>query len=324
MYSGRKESVGRHIKNPNIHMGKGTVIPFSDSLIVRQAGVFVSNPRATGMYNKRRDSFVPKTSEAFAMFEKAYWEKMADNVVNFAFASRNQPTYYNYNIPHVNYYNYSLKNTQDVYAIEMQVCPDCLMIEPVKILYTKDENSGGIRSHICSSPPGYVLESQRHQYQPVIAEDDLRQLLKKWLDCIMPSPKDRRIVAIPVPQFSPSNSLGGVRLSVNESGSEPFKKKYLSISCPKEKCSELSLSKGTERGHWRTRVLENGNTTIANDDELMDYLSCTKNSTYAFLRINSENPFNHSMRIPSGSIYLIMLLFGNNGIPEVDNVFDTV
>jgi hypothetical protein len=156
-----------------------------------------------------------------------------------------------------------------------------------------------------------------------IAESHIYPLLKKWLECLKPSLKDRTIVAIPVPQLSPSNSMCKVRLSVNDLESVS-RKKYMTIEYLKEKCYDLLLSSDTESNHWSARVLHNESTSFVNDDEVMDYLSRTKHSTFGFFRINSENPFNHSMRIPSGLIYLIMLLFGNNGIPEVDNVFDTV
>jgi NADPH:quinone reductase-like Zn-dependent oxidoreductase len=53
MYSSRKESVRRHINNENIHMGNGTIISYSDSLIARQAGLYVSNPAASGLHNGR-------------------------------------------------------------------------------------------------------------------------------------------------------------------------------------------------------------------------------------------------------------------------------
>ena len=44
MWSGRKESVRRHIDNPNIHMGNGIEISFSDSLIARLTGTTLPNP----------------------------------------------------------------------------------------------------------------------------------------------------------------------------------------------------------------------------------------------------------------------------------------
>jgi hypothetical protein len=308
-------------------MGNGMEISFSDSLLKRLTGAPVPRPVTSASHNRRTSNFFPKTSESMlAMFEKAYSQKMADkmadNVVNLVLANRNQPTYYNYNIPHVSYYNYFLTNTEDVFAIEMQVCPECIMIEPTKILYTKDENSGGIRMHICSPRPAYVLESQRPQYQLVIAEDWLRHLLKKWLDCITPTSKNRRIIAIPIPQLSPGNSRCAVRLSVNGPASDPTMKKYVTIQYLKEKCYDLLVPSNTESNHWSSRVLQNESTTFADDDEVTDYLSCTKHSSYGFFRIKMKEPFNHSMRIPSGSIYLIMLLVDNNLTPAIDSVFD--
>ena len=148
--------------------------------------------------------------------------------------------------------------------------------------------------------------------------------LKKWLDCLKPSLKDRTIVAIPVPQLSPSNSMGKVILSVNDPESVS-RKKYVTIEYLKEKCYDLLLSSDTESNHWSARVLHNESTSFVDDDEVMDYLSRTKHSTFGFFRIKRKYPLNYSKRIhPGGSIYLIILLFSNNPIPAIDSVFDAV
>ena len=331
MWSGRKESVRRHIDNPNIHMGNGIAISFSDSLLKRLTGATFPNPVTSASYNRRNSNLFPNTPEKmFAMFEKAYSQKIADKIadkiVSFDITYQTQPAYYDYNVPNLNYANDFYTSIKDLYGLEMHVCPKCLMIEPAKISYAKGEPSVGIRSSIsfpCSPPPGFLPGTQRGQQMSAIAESHIYPLLKKWLDCLKPSLKDRTIVAIPVPQLSPSNSMCKVRLSVNDPESVS-RKKYVTIEYLKEKCYDLLLSSDTESNYWSARVLHNESTSFVNDDEVMDYLSRTKHSTFGFFRINSENPFNHSMRIPSGSLYLIMLLFGNNGIPEVDNVFDTV
>ena len=246
MYSGRKESVRRHIDNPNIHMGNGIEISFSDSLLARLAGTLVPSPNALDNYKRRNSNFFPKTSASekmFAMFEKAYSQKMADKIadkmVNFDMTFQNQPTYYNnnYNVPNLNYANDFYTSIKDLYGLEMQVCPKCLMIEPAKIRYAKGEPSEGIRSKIsfpCSPPPGFLPGSQRGQHMSAIAESHIYPLIKKWLDCLKPSLKERTIVAIPVPQLSPSNSMCKVRLSVNDPESVS-RKKYVTIEYPKRK-----------------------------------------------------------------------------------------
>lgn len=192
----------------------------------------------------------------------------------------------------------------------------------------KEKKSGGIRSRLvpsCSPPLGYIPESQQGQNLRVLAEATIPRNLKKWVDGIIPTVKGKRIVAIPVPQLSPSISRCADSLSVNDSESDSTLKKYVTIDYLKEKCNDLFLSSDSESNHWSTRVLQNGGTTFADaDDEVMDYLSCTKHSTYGFFRIKPQNPSDYSMRIPSGSIYLIMLVFGSNLAPTIDNVFDIV
>ena len=332
MWSGRKESVRRHIDNPNIHMGNGIAISFSDSLLKRLTGATFPNPLTSASYNRRNSNLFPNTPEKmFAMFEKAYSQKIADKIadkiVNFDITYQTQPAYYDYNVPNPNYTNDFYTSIKDLYGLEMHVCPKCLMIEPAKISYAKGEPSAGIRSSIslpCCPPPNYESESQKGQHQRVPMESRIYPHLKKWLDCLKPSLKDRTIVAIPVPQLSPSNSMGKVILSVNDPESVS-RKKYVTIEYLKEKCYDLLLSSDTESNHWSARVLHNESTSFVDDDEVMDYLSRTKHSTFGFFRIKRKYPLNYSKRIhPGGSIYLIILLFSNNPIPAIDSVFDAV
>jgi hypothetical protein len=331
MWSGRKESVRRHIDNPNIHMGNGIAISFSDSLLKRLTGATFPNPLTSASHNRRNSNLFPNTPEKmFAMFEKAYSQKIADKIadkiVNFDITYQTQPAYYNYNVPNLNYANDFYTSIKDLYGLEMHVCPECLMIEPAKISYAKGEPSAGIRSSISfpwCPPPNYESESQKGQHLRVLMESRIYPHLKKWLDVLMPSPKDRTIVAIPVPQLSPSNSMCKVRLSVNDPESVS-RKKYMTIEYLKEKCYDLLLSSDTESNHWSARVLHNESTSFV-DDEVMDYLSHTKHSTFGFFRIKRKYPLNYSKRIhPGGSIYLIILLFSNNPIPAIDSVFDAV
>ena len=69
MYSGRKESVVRHIRNKNVHDGCAFVIPFADSLIARQSGFYV------GQYKKKN-----YLNTGFELFQKALPEKMAEKL----------------------------------------------------------------------------------------------------------------------------------------------------------------------------------------------------------------------------------------------------
>jgi hypothetical protein len=314
-------------------MGNGIEISFSDSLIGRLTGTTLPNPVTSNNYNRRNSKFFPNRSEKmFALFEKAISQKMADKIVdnigNFDLTHEYRYTYYNYNnynFPNVNNRIEFFTTIEDLYALEMQMCPKCLSFDLAKIRYGKGENTKGLRSIItfpCCPPLGYIAESQTGQNIRAGIEASGCRYLKKWLDIVVPTPKDIRIVAIPVPQLSPSNSRCVVRLSVNDSKSDSTKK-HVTIEYLKEKCYDLLLSSDSESNHWRTRVFQNESTTFGDDEhEVMDYLSCTKHSTYGFFRIRPQNPSDYSIRIPSGSIYLIMLLFDNNFSPTIDNVFD--
>jgi hypothetical protein len=330
MYSGRKESVIRHINNPNIHLGNATVIPFADSLIARQAGAYGSNPANMGLCDRRHNSFFSNTLEkAIATLERTYRQKLADKIadyaVNFSLARWNQPMPYSNNAPNASLCIDFFTNTEDLFAIEVGLCAECLMIEPRRVHYAKGEDSGGGRSRIvfpCFHIQDYSPESERGRHLRLIAEAGIRPLLKKWLDIMTYTTKDKTIAAIPIPQLSSGNSVCAIRLSLNNLGPNSIMKKYVSIYYLREKCYDLLLSTDIQSNDWRWRVLQNGSTTFTNDDEVMDYLSSTKNSTYGFFRIKLQNPFIYSVRARAECTYLIMLLVGSQVVPTVDSVFD--
>ena len=80
MYSGRKESVVRHIRNKNVHNGYASVIPFVDSLIARQSGFYA------GQHEGRKNLF-RHLDTGFELFQKALpenlAEKLAEPILNF-------------------------------------------------------------------------------------------------------------------------------------------------------------------------------------------------------------------------------------------------
>jgi hypothetical protein len=138
MYSSRKESVRRHINNENIHMGNGTIISYSDSLIARQAGLYVSNPAVPGIYNGQKSPLPNSPKKMVEMFEKGFMqkmaEKMAEKTVNTTtLEPRTQPSYNNNIVSTENWLNYFFRNIENLFGIEGYICPSCLMIQPVKL-----------------------------------------------------------------------------------------------------------------------------------------------------------------------------------------------
>jgi hypothetical protein len=330
MYSSRKESVRRHINNENIHMGNGTIISYSDSLIARQAGLYVSNPAVPGMYNGQKSPLPNSPKKMVEMFEKAFMqkmaEKMAEKTVNTTtLEPRSQPSYNNNNIVSTeNWLNYFFRNIENLFGIEGYICPSCLMIQPVKLSYSEAENSGGYSTRLslpCSPLREYVSEPAISQYRSYITQNGFASQLKRWLDFILPNTKHKKIAAIRVRDPGLRNAIFAVRLAADKSESDPKRKRYVSLQYSREKCYELLLPTDTNPNHWSIRVIENGVTSLMDEDEVIDYLSITKNSTYGFFRTKIQNAYLKSPRIPGGCIYLIMLVFGNQ-THTVSNVYD--
>ncbi|MGI8831888.1 MAG: hypothetical protein ACR2IS_04545 [Nitrososphaeraceae archaeon] len=328
MYSGRRESVQRHIDNPNIHIGNGTVISFSDSLIRRQAGFYVSNPATTREYRGREHPFFPNTSKKmFNMFEKALSQKMAEEMakktINAAFEPHSEPSSNNIVMSTENWLICFFKNTQDLFGIDGRICLRCLTIEPVKLSYTEAENIGGYSGRLrlpCLPLSEYVSGPTIRQYRRYIKQNGFPSQLKIWLDFMLPNTKQKKIEAIRVPEARPGNATFAVRLAASKSISDPIKKKYVSLQYSNEKCYDLLLPTDTNPNHWSIRAIEDGLTTLMDEDEIIDYLSITKHSTYGFFRTKTENPNPHSPRIRGGCLYLIMLVFGNE-THTIDNVY---
>ena len=115
MYSGRKESVMRHIRNKNIHNGFASVIPFVDSLIARQSGFYEAQ------YVGRRNLFRhPNTG--FELFQKALAEKMAEKLAEKLASTSLQPQP-SYPLPSIHDHLSSFfADTENLFAIEAIIC----------------------------------------------------------------------------------------------------------------------------------------------------------------------------------------------------------
>ena len=309
-------------------MGNGTIISYSDSLIARQAGLYVSNPAASGLHNGRKIPLPNSPKNMVEMFEKVLMqkmvEKMAEKTVNTTLEPRTQPSYNNNIMSTENWLNYFFKNIEHLFGIEGHICLGCLMIQPVKLSYSEGENSGGCSTSIplpCFPLPEYVSEPAIRKYQSYITQNGFASQLKRWVDLILPNTKHKKIAAIRVPDPGPRNAIFAVRLAADKSESDPKRKKYVSLRYCRERCYELLLPTDTNPNHWSIRVIENGVTSLMDEDEVIDYLSITKNSTYGFFRTKIQNAYLKSPQIPGECIYLIMLVF-NNQTHTVSNVYD--
>ena len=83
MTSGRRESVQRHINNPNKHNGNACVIPFVEYLAGLASGVYsiVSNPsRTKAPHNIRNPEDRQTRGSFFDKIQKKVEEKMVDRI----------------------------------------------------------------------------------------------------------------------------------------------------------------------------------------------------------------------------------------------------
>jgi hypothetical protein len=115
MYSSRKESVLRHIRNKNVHNGYASVIPFVDSLIARQSGFYA------GQYEGRKN-LVRHLDTGFELFQKALPEKLAEKLAE-KWASASPQPQSSYPPPSIHdIFSSFFADTENLFAIEARIC----------------------------------------------------------------------------------------------------------------------------------------------------------------------------------------------------------
>ena len=138
MYSSRKESVRRHVKN--LHNGNGLVISFADYLIGRQSGIFAPYFPAPTYTSKPETSLADKVVEEF-------WKELAKQCarqrINYPNAI-SQPTiwqqsYNNDTSSQPEPYDF-WSNSEQVFGLEASVCVECLSIKLSKVCFSEKEN----------------------------------------------------------------------------------------------------------------------------------------------------------------------------------------
>jgi hypothetical protein len=88
MYSGRRSSVERHIKNPKIHNGNATAIPFTEYLLGRREGIYPPANRPS--FGQKSKTFEEKVDEEIEIL-------VAKRVAESCLMPANDKTY----LPHV-------------------------------------------------------------------------------------------------------------------------------------------------------------------------------------------------------------------------------
>jgi hypothetical protein len=315
MCSGRKESVERHIRNKNVHNGSAFVIPFVDSLIARQSGF------CAGQYEGRKN-LVRHPNTGFELFQRALPEKLAEKLAE-KWVSANpqfqpQPSYPQPTI-HDDLSSF-FSDSENLFAIEAHICNLSLAIEPVKILYTESKAYRPNRQLLCShfNPlTGFQKEQDSSRYETDARAPAFVSLLKRWVDCALSTARQKKIVALRVPESEQKNRVSRLRVVTDRSSLKSDMKAQFNVSLEysAQAYQELLVDDAdTILSSWSRRVIENG-TTFLSELEVIDYLMATKKSTFGFFRITARDQ-NSALYRHEGRIYLVMLVF-NTKTPTI-------
>jgi hypothetical protein len=300
MYSGRKESVVRHIRNKNVHNGYASVIPFVDSLIARQSGSYA------GQYEGRKN-LVRHPNTGFELFQKALPEKLTEKLAE-KWASASPQPQSSYPQPSIhNYLSSFFADTEYLFGIEARICNLSLAIEPLKILYTESRDHRLDKQFLCShlNPlSGFqpVQDSSRY-------EADTRALafvspLKRWVDDALSTTKQKKIVALRIPEPERKNGVSIVRVVTDRSSLHSDMKAHVNVNLEysAQTCQELLVDDAdTILSNWSSRVIENGSTFLS-ELEVIDYLMATKKSTFGFFKIRARDQNSALYRNYEGSL----------------------
>lgn len=140
MTSGRRESVQRHINNPNKHNGNARVIPFVEYLAGLASGVYsiVSNPsRTKATYNVLNPEDRQTRRSFFDRIQKKVEEKMIDRIAENT-VNQTMPSPPSLSNPDISYpilqqsFSYPGEN---IFGMGGYVCPDCYLIKPMIFPY---------------------------------------------------------------------------------------------------------------------------------------------------------------------------------------------
>ena len=206
--SGRRESVQRHIDNPNKHNGNARVIPFVEYLAGRAAGKYpiISNP------SRLRDSHYVQNLEDrqtkgvfLDRIQKKVEEKMIDRFAEkVADQTTSSPPFLS--IPNVSYpirqqpFNYPGEN---IFGIGGYVCPNCYFIKPIIYPYKIMSNGPLIQSQAypmraCYGTRDFGSSQERIEYLNSIEIDGFPTVLQTWVRKIWSNGKKMKLRSLQI------------------------------------------------------------------------------------------------------------------------------
>jgi hypothetical protein len=130
----------------------------------------------------------------------------------------------------------------------------------------------------------------------------------RWVDYALSTTKQKKIVALRIPEPERKNGTSIVRV-VTDRSSLHSDMKAVNLEYSSQTCQELLVDDAdTILSNWSSRVIENGSTFLS-ELEVIDYLMATKKSTLGFFRIRARDQNSALYQKHEGLLYLVMLVF---------------
>jgi hypothetical protein len=291
MYSSRKESVRRHIKN--LHSGNAMFVSYTDYLIGRQSGIYA--PHSNPIYiSKNEPSLVDKVTEEYCkeIARQCARQLFLSNSLNRQQQQSLEPPGNNNGI-NIQHQTYDLwDNHDDIFGFEIKICNKCLSIAPVKVLYSQYINSAERSfTHVCN--PSQVKAIS----QTIINEEELannlnrlvpialRDYVNSWTD------NKNMLLGIEIPDVSLNGSNNIIDLTKRitlqrherEGGGERKLTNFIALPFSVKRCLDVDLTNSNSNNNelyhnWAERIVKEKQ-TILNNEELMD-CKCIKHLKY--------------------------------------------
>ena len=214
------------------------------------------------------------------------------------------------------YLNSFFADSDNLFAIEARICNLSLAIEPIKVLYTESRAHRPDKLLLCShlNPLTGLQPEQDYSLYEVDARakgfvSPFVSPLMRWIDYALSTTKQKKIVALRVPEPDRKNGISIVRVAIDRSSLHSDIKAYVNLEYSAQTCQELLVDDAdTIPSNWSSRVIEKGSTFLSKL-EVVDYLMATKKSTFGFFRIRARDQDSALYQKLEGSVYLVMLVF---------------
>ena len=275
MWSGRKDSVKRHVMNQ--HDGISPIVSFIDYLVGRRSGQYPPSAPPTYQGKTMTNSFMDEVYRA-SVRELVHHAFDRPNLIN--------PPYKNSTIDQQPRPYYSFwTDIDNIFGLGAYICTSCLAIKPFKLCCL--ENGKGLKEILTGCNPAWIKNAGIDNIEEYLRNlrDDFPSILSGWVNAW--TSNNKYLLAIQVPDESSRSSIELVF-----DGNTGLKK-GISLPYEVEKCKDLAIPSTTanqDHSHWATRAIRHKQTALS-DYELLDFLTKLNNdTTFGFFKIKTEQP----------------------------------